>query len=238
MTRFYNLTICIAILSSLSVSAFSKDDGIVRKGNHEVELSVSVFTDTKSDLQRDIDYWNTMYKQYVENPFTEHLPEYAIPSGGITSVPYIGVGYKYRILNWLALGADFHYGFGTFPLQWSTDGREAWNVDYHNIRLLFSARFYWFSSPLVELFSELSLGTSVTRNNSPFDGLSIFDFPSIEAMTPVFNQSEWETKTRIDYDIRILGITIGKDKGIYGKIDGGVSAYNNGYLRVGLGYRF
>lgn len=238
MKPLIKLSICVLSITVLSTPVFSQDNGTIRKGSHEVELSVSTFTGIKSRLNGEIDYWNTMYDQYVNSSFADPLSEYAIPVRNITSVPYIGAGYRYRILNWLALGADFHYGFGSYALKWDKSGDKAWDVNFHDIRILFSSRFYWFSSSLVELYSELSLGASIKHCNSPFNGLSFMTYPTLESLTPAFSQEKWETDATLDFDIRILGITIGKEKGIYGKLDGGLSLYKSGYLRVGLGYRF
>lgn len=239
MNRFFNVAVSLFSLTVLSVATLSaqtdRNASQFRRGAHEVELSVSMFTGMRSDMEQEIALWNQMYHYYISSPFSEELPRYAVPVNRISTMPYIGAGYRYRLLEWMSMGVDVHYARASFPVEWDKGG-DAWDCDLHMFRFLFSTRFYWFSSPLVELYSELSFGTLLTCGNSPVNGLRTL--PELDDIKPFLSQKQNFRNTVMDMDFRVLGITVGRSRGIYGKVDGGISAQENGYLRVGIGYRF
>lgn len=225
----------LSVLPALSLSARSGPPS--RKGVHEVELSVSLLGGIRSRMETDVDLWNRMYYIYRNWPQSEQLPRYALPENRVESMPYIGAAYRYRMVEWLAMGVDAHYAGGSFPVKWS-DGSAAWDCRMHYFRLLFSSRFYWYTSALVELYSEIGLGTTLVHGNAPSIVLSPLPVQEQELMKDCLSRKQSGTKTLMDVEFRLLGLTVGRSRGFYGKMDGGFAFQETGYLRVGIGYRF
>lgn len=228
---YTSLFIGVALFLMAPVMSFAQDSEYVkpdRQGRHEVELSVFVAGNIMSESHSQVsaERWDDYF---FHNSWGVRTPR---PWGTFVKLPYLEGRYGYRILNWLSLDFTAKYSCETYGLYWTTE-EKAWTENFHNIQFKAGVRFYWINRRLVEIYSGLSLGVELWCTNSPFFGGRYYDAEPTpeEVLNP-----KYKTEAFSMADIKLLGVSIGKESGLYGKIDAGYCG--GAYASIGLGYRF
>lgn len=135
-----------------------------------------------------------------------------------TVVPSLSVDYGYNFNNWFHLGATFNYSSMAGDMLGANSDEFRGIVTEHFIQVAAVARFYWFRSEWVKLYSSVGFGLLVVHAET--DGVG--------------QRSGTSNSTGIYFDIRPIGLSVGKK--LYGNLQ--IGAIPSSFITAGIGYRF
>ncbi|MCQ2334967.1 MAG: porin family protein [Paludibacteraceae bacterium] len=145
--------------------------------------------------------------------------------------PHLAVEYLYRLNSWCSLGGqvDFQYtGWQNVVYNNQNAILDRSPQGFYNLSLMPTARFTYYHSPSVDIYSSISLGMDINGGSE-------------------VDMKGHHTAVGVALEMAVLGFTFGKERW-YGCVEGGgLSAMKNKgtlfmamsrILTIGVGYRF
>ena len=118
--------------------------------------------------------------------------------------------YGWNVEKWLSVGCGLYYGWARYRNTDSATGEFAFDEDRSTVSLLLNARVYWLNRRMVRMYTSAGVGAALDC------------------------WSEGKTYTQFDFDIRLIGLTVGER--LFGNFELGV--WPHGLVTAGIGYRF
>ena len=125
-------------------------------------------------------------------------------------IPSFALEYGWNVEKWLSVGCGLYYGWARYRNTDSATGEFAFDEDRSTVSLLLNARVYWLNRRMVRMYTSAGVGAALDC------------------------WSEGKTYTQFDFDIRLIGLTVGER--LFGNFELGV--WPHGLVTAGIGYRF
>lgn len=217
------VVILFFFVAAVPMSGQSGDKTVNYKGTHEVELSIGLPTVQSPML---------VYAMVEGIGLILSSGMSAIIVGDTTPVPveYMGEGsvkipvfraeYGYNINNWFNIGCGVYYNYERNPMRYIETKQFAWDEKENVVSFMLNTKFYWLNRGIVRMYSGVSVGFGLVNTNME----SILER----------NNAEMETAVMPAFDLRLIGLTVGKK--LYGRFE--LGALCSGVVTAGIGYRF
>lgn len=182
----------------------------VAAGQHEMRLGLGIVSDTSLGYTTDTS-WNPAqgFTSIESSKYGDD--DYYYP--GRTSWITMGFEGGRWFKDWLYVGGAFVWTGGFDRLHHKATKKLIYTYQSHNFSLMPMVRFAWFRRGVVQLYSGLGVGVTVSHTNNVYSD---------------------EMRLSASYDVTFFGVSVGRN--FFGYFD--LGAGMRGVFSFGLGYRF